>query len=116
MLDGRNIGIVQEVVKVSELTNQISEAHLDEFVRDFDQHSSEYRSNSIDILMHMQRTAPFARSSNHGGFYVATKASDCLEISGRRRRPGRPGITSQARSAAGLVTSPVAIPARRAHL
>jgi len=116
MLGGRNIGIVQEVVKVSELTNQISEAHLDEFVRDFDHHSSEYRSNSIDILMHMQRAAPFARSSKHGGFYVATKASDCFEISGRRRRPGWPGITSQARSAAGLVTSPVAIPARRAHL
>ena len=49
-------------------------------VRDFDHHGSEYRSNSIDILMYLQQHAPFTRSDHYGGFWVATKADDCLTI------------------------------------
>lgn len=63
-----------------ELTNRIAADRLDELVRDFDHHSAEYRSNSIDILMRMQETHPFSHSPKHGGFYIATKASDCLTI------------------------------------
>lgn len=63
-----------------ELTNEIPVSRLDVLAKDFDHHSPEYRSNSIDILMHMQRTTPFTHSSCHGGFYVATKAVDCLAI------------------------------------
>jgi len=136
MLGGRNIGIVQAVVEVLELTNLMAEAHLDELVRDFDHHGPEYRSNSIDLLMHLQRTAPFARSSKQGGFYdspklydereilgplfapnrvkehaayvrgVAGESMDKIAARGGRRRSSRGGITSQARSAAGLATSP----------
>ena len=63
-----------------ELTKDLSEATLDKLASDFDHHSEEYRSNSIDILMHMRGKCPFAHSTQYGGFYVATKAEDCLEV------------------------------------
>jgi len=62
------------------LTDKLSTDKLDALVENFDHHSFDYRSHSIDILMHMQRTKPFAHTPNWGGFWVATKAEDCLEV------------------------------------
>ena len=61
-------------------TNELSQAKLDHLVENFDHHSFDYRSHSIDILMHMQNKTPFAHAPSWGGFWVATKAEDCLEI------------------------------------
>ena len=61
-------------------TNDLSEAKLDALIDSFDHHSYDYRSNSIDILMHMQSRRPFVHSEHHGGYWIATKAEDCLEI------------------------------------
>ena len=61
-------------------TNDMTREQLDELAQDFDHHSEAYRSNSIDILSHMQAKCPFAHSSKYGGFYVATKAEDCLAV------------------------------------
>jgi len=61
-------------------TDKLSTNKLDALVENFDHHSFDYRSHSIDILMHMQRTKPFAHTPNWGGFWVATTAEDCLEI------------------------------------
>jgi len=61
-------------------TNDLDEAQLDKLAANFDHHSPEYRSNSIDILEHMRKKFPFTHSDNYGGFWIATKSSDCLEI------------------------------------
>jgi len=61
-------------------TNDLTEAQLDKLAANFDHHSPEYRSHSIDILGHMQKKCPFTHSENYGGFWISTKASDCLEI------------------------------------
>ena len=61
-------------------TNELSQAKLDHLVENFDHHSFDYRSHSIDILMHMQNKTPFAHAPSWGGFWVATKAEDCLEV------------------------------------
>ena len=71
---------IEGIFAVFELTNSIPVDRLDDLVRNFDHHSAEYRSHSIDILMRMQQTVPFAHSEKYGGFYVATKAADCLEV------------------------------------
>lgn len=63
-----------------ELTDKLTEAELEALAKNFDHHSPEYREHSIDILDHMQRKCPFAHSPNYDGFWVATKAKDCLEI------------------------------------
>jgi len=65
---------------VFEPTNKLSESELDELAENFDHHSDAYRSNSIDILRHMQAKCPFAHSPNYGGFHVATRAEDCLTV------------------------------------
>jgi cytochrome P450 len=62
------------------LTKELSEEKLEALVQNFDHHSYDYRSNSIDILMHMQARGHLAHSPNYGGFWVATKAEDCLEV------------------------------------
>ena len=61
-------------------TTDLSEPQLAKIVENFDHHSPEYRSHSIDILSYMQRTRPFSHSPEHGGFWVATTAEDCLAI------------------------------------
>ena len=61
-------------------TNDLSPEQLDELAKNFDHHSLEYRSNSIDIVSHMQAHHPFVHSANYGGFWIATKAKDCLAI------------------------------------
>ena len=61
-------------------TNELSAEQLDKLATGFDHHSLEYRSNSIDIVSHMQVHHPFVHSPNYGGFWVATRAQDCLEI------------------------------------
>ena len=61
-------------------TTDLSKATLDSLATDFDHHSEQYRSHSIDILMHMQKQCPFVHSNRYGGFWVATKANDCLEV------------------------------------
>ena len=73
------------------LTDKLSTDKLDALVENFDHHSFDYRSHSIDILMHMQRTKPFAHTPSWGGFWVATKAEDCLEVAknGRTFPTGR---------------------------
>lgn len=63
-----------------DLTNELSDTELEKLAKNFDHHSPEYRSHSIDILDYMQRNCPFSHSPNYGGFWVATKADDCLEI------------------------------------
>jgi cytochrome P450 len=62
------------------LTDKFSEEKLDELITNFDHHTADYRSNSIDILTHMQRKCPFTHSESHGGFWIATKAEDCLAV------------------------------------
>lgn len=61
-------------------TSELSNEKLAELAGNFDHHSLEYRSNSIDILMHMQQKKPFVHSSNYGGFWIATKAETCLNV------------------------------------
>ena len=53
---------------------------LEDLTRNFDHHSLHYRTHSIDLLMHLQEHRPFAHSDHHGGFWIATKAADCLEV------------------------------------
>ena len=62
------------------ITNAFTQEDLDKLAANFDHHSTEYRSNSIDILTHMQSKCPFAHSRHHGGFWIATKAEDCLAV------------------------------------
>jgi len=61
-------------------TRDLSASELDALVEKFDHHGTAYRTHSVDILHHMQSKSPFAHSPEHGGFWVATKADDCLAI------------------------------------
>ena len=61
-------------------TNSLNQETLDSLVEHFNHHSPEYRTNSIDILEHMRKTRPFAHSDNFGGFWISTRAADCLAI------------------------------------
>ena len=58
----------------------LSENQLEELTADFDHHSLAYRSNSIDLLSYLQQNKPFTHSSHYGGFWIATKAADCLKV------------------------------------
>ena len=45
-------------------TNELAAEHLDKLATGFDHHSLEYRSNSIDIVSHMQAHHPFPWDAN----------------------------------------------------
>jgi cytochrome P450 len=58
----------------------LTKEELDRLSSDFDHHGQAYRDHRVQLLGHMRAKCPFAHSTQHGGYWVATDARTVLEV------------------------------------